>query len=93
MYAYTGHAQKPSDPMWGSFDAVPPLNVELGGGMAAMYNHRPHLVPRDMPTLHAVDVADGVQSLGFYMCVCTRPAHPERALCALPTLPALHAPF
>jgi len=62
-----GNAQLPSQPMWGGFTDVPKLNVEIGGGMAVDYNHRPHMSPDDMPSLHLVDVADGVQSLGYYM--------------------------
>ena len=46
-----GNAQKPSQAMWGSFDRVPPLNVEIGGGMATQYCHRPHMIPEDMPSL------------------------------------------
>ena len=45
----------------------PWLDVEIGGGMAAAYNHRVHLSSDDMPALHLVDVGSGVNGLGYYM--------------------------
>ena len=47
---------------------VPPLNVEIGGGMGSDYNHRVHMdSPSDMTALHAVTIGGGVQSMGYYM--------------------------
>jgi beta-galactosidase len=50
---------------------VPPgypwLDVEIGGGMAASYNHRVHMDAADMPSMHLCDVGDGVNQLGYYM--------------------------
>jgi len=43
----------------------PYLGVEIGGGMAAAYNHRTHMFPEDMPSMHTVDVADGFNGLGY----------------------------
>ena len=43
----------------------PWLDVEIGGGMAAAYNHRVHMDSEDMPAMHLVDVANGVNALGF----------------------------
>ena len=45
----------------------PYLAVEIGGGMAAAYNHRTHMDPEDMPAMHTVDLADGFNGLGYYM--------------------------
>ena len=45
----------------------PYLGVEIGGGMAAAYNHRTHMFPEDMPSMHLVDVADSFNGLGYYM--------------------------
>lgn len=45
----------------------PYLGVEIGGGMAAAYNHRTHMFPEDMPSMHTVDVGEGFNGLGFYM--------------------------
>ena len=47
--------------------SVPWLDVEIGGGMAAAYNHRVHMDPDDMPAMHLVDVGSGVNGLGYYM--------------------------
>jgi hypothetical protein len=38
---------------------TPFLGVEIGGGMAAAYNHRVHMFSEDMPSMHTVDVANG----------------------------------
>ena len=50
---------------------VPPgfpwLDVEIGGGMAAAYNHRVHMMSADMPAMHLVDLGSGVNQLGYYM--------------------------
>ena len=46
---------------------TPYLGVEMGGGMAAAYNHRVHMFSDDMPSMHTVDVANGFNMLGFYM--------------------------
>lgn len=48
----------------------PWLDVEIGGGMAAAYNHRVHMDPSDMPAMHLVDVGSGVNGLGYYMYQC-----------------------
>ena len=45
----------------------PWLDVEIGGGMAAAYNHRVHMSSDDMPSMHLVDVGSGVNALGYYM--------------------------
>ena len=45
----------------------PYLGVEIGGGMAAPYNHRVHLSPDDMPSLHLVGVGSGFNGVGYYM--------------------------
>eukprot|EP00729_Bicosta_minor_P005794 gene5795-1625_t len=45
----------------------PWVDVELGGGMAAAYNHRVHMDSSDMPAMHLCDVANGVNALGYYM--------------------------
>jgi hypothetical protein len=45
----------------------PWLDVELGGGMTAAYNHRTRMSPADMPSMHMVSVANGVNCLGYYM--------------------------
>eukprot|EP00038_Savillea_parva_P010016 m.187353 g.187353 ORF g.187353 m.187353 type:complete len:1053 (-) comp17044_c0_seq1:101-3259(-) len=45
----------------------PWLDVEIGGGMAAAYNHRVHMDPDDMPSMHLCDVGDGVNQMGYYM--------------------------
>lgn len=45
----------------------PFLDVEIGGGMAAAYNHRVHMEAADMASMHLCDVGGGVNELGFYM--------------------------
>ena len=40
----------------------PWVDVELGGGMAAAYNHRVHMDSSDMPAMHLCDVANGVRT-------------------------------
>lgn len=45
----------------------PWLDIEIGGGMAASYNHRIHLESDDMPAMHLCDVGGGVNALGYYM--------------------------
>jgi hypothetical protein len=50
----------------------PHLGVEIGGGMAADYNHRVHLSSPDMPSMHLCDVANGFNMLGYYMVATTR---------------------
>ncbi len=45
----------------------PWLDIEIGGGMASSYNHRVHMSPSDMPSLHLVDLGKGVNQLGYYM--------------------------
>ena len=45
----------------------PSLGVEIGGGMAGPYNHRVHLSPDDMPSLHLVGVGSGFNGVGYYM--------------------------
>lgn len=53
----------------------PWLDVEIGGGMAAAYNHRVHMDPDDMPAMHLCDVGDGVNLLGYYMVRIFAPYH------------------
>jgi len=45
----------------------PWLDVEIGGGMAAAYNHRVKLNSSDMPAMHLCDVGVGVNAMGYYM--------------------------
>ena len=47
--------------------AFPLLDVEIGGGMATAYNHRVRMYSEDMPSLHTVLLANGVNCLGYYM--------------------------
>ena len=47
----------------------PKLGVEIGGGMAAAYNHRVHMFSEDMPSMHMVLLANNFNMLGFYMSV------------------------
>eukprot|EP01051_Picozoa_sp_SAG22_P021658 SAG22_NODE_4872_length_1145_cov_1.198853_2_plen_237_part_01 len=56
QYEFAGDKQgnNPSDVPAG----YPYLGVEIGGGMAAAYNHRTHMFSEDMPSMHLVDVAD-----------------------------------
>merc|ERR1719265_2497623 len=54
----TGGKPNPPDP-W--------LDIEIGGGMAAAYNHRVHMDPEDMPAAHNIFLASGVNGLGYYM--------------------------
>ena len=46
---------------------TPMLGVEIGGGMAADYNHRVHLSSPDMPSMHLCDAANGFAMMGYYM--------------------------
>ena len=53
-------------PAWDrAAQAVPVLGVEVGGGMAADYNHRVHLSSPDMPSMHLCDVANGFNMMGY----------------------------
>ena len=52
---------------WAVPAGYPKLGVEIGGGMAAAYNHRVHMFSEDMPSMHLVDVGNGFNMLGFYM--------------------------
>lgn len=54
---------------WSVPAGYPWLDVEIGGGMAAAYNHRTHMDTADMPAMHLVDVGSGVNGLGYYMCM------------------------
>ena len=47
--------------------AFPLLDVEIGGGMSTAYNHRVRMYSEDMPSLHTVLLANGVNCLGYYM--------------------------
>ena len=53
---------------WVRPEGTPWLDVEIGGGMAAAYNHRVRMSADDMPAMHLVDVGSGVNGLGYYMC-------------------------
>ena len=46
---------------------LPTLGVEDGGGMASDYTHRVNMFSKDMPSFHAIMVANGVAGLGYYM--------------------------
>ena len=65
MYTFSGDksGNAPSEVPAG----YPYLGVKIGGGMAAAYNHRTHMFPEDMPSMHLVDVADSFNGLGYYM--------------------------
>ena len=52
---------------WTVPNGYPWLDVEIGGGMAVAYNHRPLMAPDDMPAMHMVFAAEGVNGLGYYM--------------------------
>jgi hypothetical protein len=52
---------------WALPAGFPWLDVEIGGGMAAAYNHRVHMEPNDMPAMHLCDLGSGVNALGYYM--------------------------
>ena len=45
----------------------PWIDVEVGGGMAAAYNHRVHMYAIDMPSMHTCFLGAGVNMLGYYM--------------------------
>eukprot|EP01065_Artemidia_motanka_P007610 TRINITY_DN137_c2_g1_i1.p1 TRINITY_DN137_c2_g1~~TRINITY_DN137_c2_g1_i1.p1 ORF type:complete len:915 (+),score=325.46 TRINITY_DN137_c2_g1_i1:66-2747(+) len=45
----------------------PYFSIELGAGMAVAYNHRVHMQAEDMPSLHLVDIANGINLMGYYM--------------------------
>jgi hypothetical protein len=48
----------------------PWLDVEIGGGMATAYNHRVHMDDADMPAMHMVFAATGVNSMGYVTVSC-----------------------
>ena len=52
---------------WSVPAGYPYLDVEVGGGMAAAYNHRTHMESEDMPSSHLCTVASGSNQLGYYM--------------------------
>ena len=62
-----GPSLKTEQLQWQVPPGYPWVDVEIGGGMAAAYNHRVHMDASDMPAMHLCDVADGVNALGYYM--------------------------
>lgn len=52
---------------WDIPEGYPWLDIEIGGGMAVAYNHRPLMSSEDMPAAHLTFLANGVNALGYYM--------------------------